>query len=95
MVERKNSVTGTLKIKKDNTEQNIFINGVLNSVNQISNNIPGSYTIELGITLDNWKILNNDTTELDDRVKNYCSNFCVFAKNGCPKECPLLGNKIP
>lgn len=95
MVERKNSVTGTLKIKKDNTEQNIFINGVLNSVNKIPNNIFGGATWKLEIILDNWKILNNDTTELDNRVKNYCNNFCVFAKNGCPKECPLLGNKIP
>ena len=99
MVDKEIRVTGVLKfLDKDNSqEQSIEIDGIVTEFMQM---ISPQYLYapsctELHIILNSWKILNNDTTELDDSVKNYCSNFCVFAKNGCPKECPLLVNKIP
>lgn len=95
-------VTGVLKLQdKDNSqEQSISINGIVDeSISVLS---PPSSDVykpaqngELHIVLNSWELLDSSIVKLDDRIKNYCSNFCIFGKTSCPPECPLLNSEIP
>lgn len=95
-------VTGVLKLqdKDNNQEQSISINGIVDeSISVLSP--PSSYVYkhvqngELHIVLNSWELLDSNIVKLDDRIKNYCSNFCIFGKTSCPPECPLLNSEIP
>jgi hypothetical protein len=96
-------VTGVLKLQdKDNNnqEQSISIDGIVEeSISVLSPPSPYVYKPaqngELHIILNSWELLDSNIIKLDDRIKNYCSNFCIFGKTSCPPECPLLNSEIP
>lgn len=96
-------VTGVLKLQdKDNNnqEQSISIDGIVDEfISVLSPSVPYKYKPaqngELHIILNSWESLDSNIIKLDDRIKNYCSNFCIFGKTSCPPECPLLNSEIP